>query len=127
MSEEKKDIPGVLSIIELNMKEREVFLDYMNIMKPYMNADFLFATFGDRALLKFFDVFAGVNIKVPSREETKKIINYIKIYQYCKDRGFTEDGYEKASKIFGRRLMSVKRVVAKVERVLSGQVDDEEE
>lgn len=114
-------VPGVLSVIHLNTEERELFIDYMDNSKPYLNTDYLFAVLGDEHLLKFFDVFSGINMKIPNRVEILKTINYIKIYAYCKGNHFTEDSFESAAKVFGKRKMSIKRIVEKVERVLNGE------
>lgn len=122
-SKEKK--PGVLSIISMDKDEREVFLDYVDSTSPLLNASYLFAILGDENLLKYFDVMSGTTIKVPTRDSILKIVNYVKIYQYCKSKGFTKEAYEKAAKIFDRRVMSVQRIVEKVERVLSkGKEED---
>ena len=96
----KWQVPGVLSLMSFTDEERDNFIDYLNSTKPYLCSDYLYAVFGDELFLKFFDVFAGTNIKVPSREEVVKLLNYIKIYTYCKERNFEEEGYEKASKVF---------------------------
>lgn len=115
-SKEKK--PGVLSIISLSVDERENFIDYMDETNASLGISYLFAILGDKYFLKFLDVMAGETIKVPSRESTVKIINYIKIYTYCKNRGFTEQAMEKAAKVYDRRLVSVQRIIAKVDSIL---------
>lgn len=116
--DEKEKKPGVLSVLNLSRDEREIFLDYIESQNPQMNASYIFAILGDEEFLKFFDVMAGTSIKVPSRESLVKIINYVKIYTYCKSKDFSKESMERAAKIFDRRLMSVQRIVEKVERVL---------
>jgi hypothetical protein len=128
-SDTKLQVPGVLSVVHMTQEEREFFIDYLDKTKPGLKTDYLFSVFGDNELLKFFDVFSGASIKVPPREEIKKLVNYIKIYAYCKSRGLTEESFERASKIFGRRTISIERVVMKVERILKdekreGNVDE---
>lgn len=115
---EKEKRPGVLSIVNLSYDEREIFLDYMESVNPQMNASYIFSLLGDEKFLKFFDVMSNTTIKVPPRDSVLKIINYIKIYNYCKNKDFSKEGYEKASRIFGRRTMSIMRIVEKVERIL---------
>lgn len=113
----EKEIPGVLSHITLQPEERELFLDYMNRQKKMEVVDFLFAVLGEN-FLKFLDVFSGESIKIPQREEVIKIVNYVKIYKYCKSHNFTDEAYQKASVIFSRREMSIRRIVEKVSKVL---------
>lgn len=126
---EKEKRPGVLSVINLSVDEREFFLDYMESVNPQMNASYIFALLGDEKFLKFFDVMSNTTIKVPSRDSILKIINYIKIYNYCKKKNFSKEGYEKAARIYGRRAMSIMRIVEKVERILEKNkvdLDDDE-
>lgn len=124
---EKEKRPGVLSIINLSVDEREVFLDYMESTNPQMNASYIFALLGDEKFLKFFDVMSNTTIKVPTRDSVVKIINYIKIYNYCKKKNFTKEAYEKASKLYGRRVMSIQRICEKVERILEKGAEDLDE
>lgn len=115
---EKEKKPGILSLVTLDKEEREVFLDYMDVNNPSLFASYLFALLGDD-MLRYLDVMSGTSIKVPSRDSVLKTINYIKIYSYCKSKGFTKESYEKAAKIYDRRVMSVQRIVDKVDRVLN--------
>ena len=117
-------IPGVLSVLKLSDAERELFIDYLDNSKPFLHTDYLFAIFGSDHFLKFFDVFSGENIKVPAREDIIKIVSYIKIYSYCKSRNFSESSYEMAAKIYGKRRMSIKRIVEKVSKILEGGCED---
>lgn len=120
-------LPGILSVIKISSKEREVLLDYLNASKPTLMADYFFAVLGDEYFLKFFDVFSGKNIKVPSRDEILKLVQYSKIYSYLSLASFSEEAYERAASIFGKRVASLKRIVAKVDSVLNKLEDDENE
>lgn len=125
--EDKKELPGVLSIMSLSVKEREVLIDYFISSKPQAYIDYIFALMGDKEFLRFFDTLAGCNVKVPTRESMVKVINYVKIYCYCESRGFSSESYAKAAKIFKRGPSSIKKIVHKVQRVLqSGENKDEE-
>lgn len=125
--EDKEKKPGILSIVSMDKDERDVFLDYMDSVNPGLNASYLFAILGDDNLLKYFDVMSGTTIKVPTRDTILKVVNYIKIYNYCKSKGFTKESYEKAAKIYERRVMSIQRIIEKVERVLSKRKEDKDE
>ena len=106
--------PGALSLVTMSTGEKELLLDYLDKTKPSLNVRYLNEVFPDSDFLMFFDVFSGKNIKVPSREEMEKIVSYIKIYNYCKQNGFTDLAYENAAKLFGRRVNSIQRVVERV-------------
>lgn len=118
--------PGVLSLITFTSSEYKTFLDYMEKWKPGINIRYLAEVFPVSDILMFFDVFSGSNIKVPSRDEMEKTIMYIKIYNYCKYNGFTDLAYENASKLFGRRVNSIKRVVEKIQTRLDSVGDLED-
>ena len=116
---------GILSLVSLSEEEKEVFLQYLYSSKDTPNFDILYNFLGED-LLRFFDVFSGETVKVPRRDEVNKIIRYIKIYQYCKTRDFTEEAIESAAKIFGRRKNSIRRLIQKVERMVEEDMYDEE-
>lgn len=119
----KEDRPGVLSAVHLNKDERDLVIDYYEKTNPSLNAEFLFVLM-DEEWLKFLDVMAGTNIRVPSRDSILKTINYVKIYRYCAQRDFSRESIEKASKLFGRRTASISRIIEKVKRNLTkGELD----
>lgn len=111
-------IPGCLSAIELAYNEREVLLDYLSVSAPQAYTDFIFSLLGDRNFLSYMDVLEGLTIKIPPRQTLVKIINYTKIYSFLKARDFSEEAYEKASKLYKKRVVSLKRIVNKVEETL---------
>lgn len=111
-------IPGCLSVIDLDYDEREYLLDYLSVTSPQSYSDFIFSLLGDKWFLSYMDVLEGLTIKIPPRQTLIKIINYIKIYCYLKSRGFSEEAYEKASKLYKKRVVSLKRIVNKVEETL---------
>ena len=39
------------------------------------------------------------------------------IYNYVKERNFTEDSYQKASSLFKRRVANIKRIVEKTDNI----------
>lgn len=118
--------PGALSIVDMSAGEKELLLDYLEKTKPSLNVRYINEILPDSDFLIFFDVFSGKNIKVPSREEMEKLVSYIKIYNYCKQNGFTDLAYENAAKLFGRRVNSIQRVVERVKLHLeSEEVQDE--
>lgn len=115
--DDKEKLPGILSIAELSDSERDNFIDYMDGARPGLNTEFISVLMGDQ-MLKFFDVLAGLSIKIPPREEIWKYVSYVKIYTYCKNRGFNDETYENAAKIFKKRKASIVRVIDKVKRTI---------
>lgn len=120
------EAPGALSVIQMNQRESDTFIDYMNKVKPNLNADLMGVLFGEN-LLKVFDVFAGQTLKYPDRKYLVKIIGYVRIYEYCKSRNFSDEAYSMAAKVFKRRKASISRIVKKVESVLNSESVEEED
>ena len=109
---------GLLSVLDLSEKEIKLVIDYLVSSKDIDSLPFLYELLG-KDLLLFLDVFAGDTIKIPTRQELSKIINYIIIYQYVKERNFTEESYQKAASLFKRRIGNIKRIVEKVDNITS--------
>lgn len=109
---------GILSLMNLDDDEWELFLDYLYSLKRTSQFDVLVDVFGRENLLKLFDVFSNETIKIPKRNYIKKVIYKIKIYRYCEARGFSDESKRLASKIYDRRKSSVQRAIDKVRRVL---------
>jgi hypothetical protein len=63
-------------------------------------------------------------LKIPSRKTLYRDIEYIKIYNYVKEHGFTFDSIRCASRIYNKELSFVKRAVAKVSKCVDGQECD---
>lgn len=115
----KDRIPGSLSQIELSLEEQDYLLDYLDKTSPTVGVELLYAILGDKFLM-YFDVLEGMNIKIPPRKTTIKNVGYIKIYTYLKHKGFTEEAYVKASKVFKKRVNSLYKIVEKVESKVNG-------
>lgn len=107
---------GILSNIEFTEKEREAFLEYMAKQSGSDFYDILYGVFGED-WLKFLDVFSGETLKLPTREQVFKNIKYLKIYTYCAQRNFSEESIDQVARIYGKRRVSVKRIIDKVKRV----------
>ena len=102
-----------LSLIDLEPTEKEIFLNYLCKCKHLESIYYLEAEFGDK-LLEFLDLFQGETIKVPSKNELVSIANNSIIYNYLKERDFTEDAYSRASTLFKKRVTVLERIVEKM-------------
>jgi hypothetical protein len=109
---------GSLKSVHLEDPERQVFLEYMSKIRKDQTFDILYNILDDPDMFMFCDCFAGQTIKVPSREELKKIVLYCRIYQFITARGGDEVAYQQASTHFDKRIHSLKRIVLKVDSVL---------
>lgn len=119
--------PGILSLIQVDEDEEELFLDYMHCLKETEDYDILYDIFEDD-FWQFLDVYAGESIRVPRRGYLNKVVKYVRIYKHCEARDFSDESIRVASKIFGRRKSSIRRAINKVERVLAkGRVDEKED
>lgn len=112
--------------MKMDEDEKELFLDYMKALKDTDYYDTFYTFFGDE-LFRFLDIFAGESVRVPKRGYISKVIKYVKIYRYCEARGFTEESFRKASKVFDKRKSSIVRAIDKVDRVLAKVEKDDEE
>jgi len=109
---------GILSLMNMEDDEWELFMDYLHSLKRTSQFDVLEDVFGRDKLLMLFDIFSNESIKIPKRSYIKKVIYKIKIYRYCEARGFSDESKRLAAKVFDRRKASVQRAIDKVRRVL---------
>ena len=107
---------GYLSVLDLSEEELDTYIKYLESSKGLECLPFLDKVLGKEIIL-FLDLFAGEVIKVPTRSELIKIANYVIIYNYIKQRNFTDDAYTKAASLFKRRVSNLKRIVEKVENI----------
>lgn len=116
---ELDSVPGVLSFIDLSKSENDILLDFLDKEMKCSYPTYLYAVLGKDRYLKFFDVLAGRKINVPTRQHMEKIILYVRIYAYCKSKGFTDESKEVAAKIFNKRVVAVNNILKKVDKVLN--------
>lgn len=109
---------GLLAQEQLTDPEFENFLNLLREVKQTTLFDFLYYILKEETLL-VLDTFAEQSIKLPSREETMKLLDYARIYTYCKAHESDPEVYRKASKKFQRRTQSIQRILAKAESLIS--------
>lgn len=108
------EIPGFLSLVELSDEGIQVLLDYLDSRFGSNVYSFVYAVIGKDQFLKFLDILSGVRFVVPRRDQVIKYIVMVKIYNYCCHRGFSEESYYMASKIFQKRVNTIKSICSKV-------------
>lgn len=75
-------------------------------------------------LLLLLDALAGETIKMPSREETIKMVEYAQIWEtYQKAEGTPIERARKTAVRHKRRTQSIQRIIQKVEELIGGDKD----
>ena len=111
-------LPGSLSVIKLSDNETDMLIKYYSLKNPQLDSDFLWALMGDN-WLEWVDVLAGRKIVVPSRESVLKDIGNIKLYNYCKNRDFTDESIVSATSIFDKkRKISTRNLVKRIGKTI---------
>ena len=108
---------GYISLLDMSDKEFESLLDYFEYKKKSPSVRYLASMIGKEAFLEMMDLFASDVIKMPTRSESIKIINYISIYHYLKDRDFSESAYQKARGLYKKKIDALHFVVNTMENL----------
>jgi hypothetical protein len=112
---------GIFSLVEINDKESLLLLEYMRKFNKSSACDFIHYLIG-MEYLKFLDLLAGTNLKVPSRKSLYRDIEYIKIYNYVREKNFEIDSIRNASKVYGKSLSFVRRAIIKISRCIGEKI-----
>lgn len=112
--------PGILSLINLKDKESEYYLEYLRKVNNTPAYDFINYLIGEE-YIKFLDLLAGTVLKIPNHKTLFRDLEYIKIYSYVRDRGYTEESIKCAAKLYNKKVYFVRRAVAKVSTVIEGK------
>lgn len=102
---------GYISLFDLSDDEFNTLLDYFEFKKKSPSIRYLASLIGKEAFLEMMDLFASDMIKMPTRAESIKILNYISIYHYLKDRDFSDIAFQKAKGLYKRKLDSLQSIV----------------
>ena len=101
MLERNNDVKiGYISLFDLSDDEFNTLLDYFEFKKKSPSVRYLASLIGKEAFLEMMDLFSSDTIKMPTRAESIKILNYISIYHYLKDRDFSDLAYQKAKGLY---------------------------
>jgi hypothetical protein len=65
------------------------------------------------------EIFSGEVLRVPKYSYTKKIIEYVKIYNSCAKDGFSDTSIERVAKRVGKKEVFIRKVVKAVSGVLN--------
>jgi hypothetical protein len=111
---------GVFSLITINDKESDLFLEFLRKSSNTCAYDFVKYLLGDD-YLKFIDLLAGTVLKIPSHKNLLRDLECIKLYRYVRDHGYTEESIKNAARIFNKKISYVRRAVKRVSLVVEGK------
>ena len=112
---------GIFSLIEVSDKESKLLLNYLRCTNKTPVYDFINYLIGSD-YLQFLDLLAGANLKVPSRKSLYREIEYIKVYNYVKERKFTVDSIRIATRLYNKNIYFVKRAIVKISKALGEEI-----
>lgn len=72
----------------------------------------------DIDLVKLLDMMSGAKVTFPERRKVYKTLEKVFIYNYVKERDFSQQSYVAMAKQYGKRVTQVKAIVETMIRVL---------
>lgn len=111
------EIRGVFSTYDLTDKEKDTFAEYLQHSMNNPIIEFIRYLLGDD-YLKFIDIMSGSTFKVPSSRTLERDLLSVRMYLYALKGGFTEESIRIAAKEFGKTVVTAKRCIYKVSKVL---------
>lgn len=111
------EIRGVFSTYDLTDGEKDTFADYLQHSMNNPIIEFIRYLLGDD-YLKFIDIMSGSTFKVPSSKTLERDLLAVRLYLRAKRGRFTEDSIRIAAKEFGKTVVTTKRYIYKVSKVL---------
>ena len=111
------EVKGVFSTYDLSDTEMEVFADYLQHSMNTPVLEFLKYLLGSD-YLRFIDIMAGCNFKVPSSKTLERNLEAVRMFLYVKKHGFTEESVKEASKIYKKSLVTTRKYIYKITKTL---------
>lgn len=111
------DIRGVFSTYDLTSEEKDTFADYLQYSMNNPILEFVKYLLGDD-YLRFIDIMSGSTFKVPSSKTLERDLLAVRMFVSVKKNGFTEESIRVAAKEYGKTLVTSKRYIYKVAKVL---------
>lgn len=78
----------------------------------------------DVDLLKLLDMMSGSKVVFPDRRKVYKTLEKVFIYQYVKERGFSQQSFVAMAKQYDKRVTQVKAIVDTMRRTLEKDEED---
>ena len=111
------EIRGGFSTYNLSTAEKEVFAEYLQHSMNNPALEFIKYLLGDD-YIKFIDVMSGTILKIPSAKSLEHDLELIRVFLYARKNGFSEISIKEASKMFNKTVLTIRRYVLKVSKVL---------
>jgi hypothetical protein len=108
---------GMLAQENLSLEEISVFLDLLRATKKTTAYDILYYILAEEFLI-VLDSLEGESLRVPSRDETLKLIDYAKIHTFLNAHRENPHAIKDAADRFQRRTQSITRIEKKVQELL---------
>lgn len=93
--------------------------DYLTLLREVVKDDI--------SLIKLFDIMAGTQVQFPERRKVYKTLEKAVIYNYCKDRDFSEDSIFIMAKQYQKRIPQVKAIINTMQNFLLSSKDSDKE
>lgn len=112
-----EELPGgVLSVINVEDKDMDDMIRYFEKFIPGFPYKIFYELMGKDQFWEFLDTFSGWRLNFPKKQNILKGVSYVKIYNYCKARGFTDESKRRAAQVFRKRIVSIQRIVAYMQK-----------
>lgn len=111
------EVRGGFSTYELTDLEKDTFEDYLQHVMNNPVLEFVKYLLGDD-YLKFIDIMSGTTFKVPSSKTLERDLEAVRIFLYVKKNGFSDESIRVAAKLYDRAVITVRRHVYRVSKVL---------
>lgn len=117
---------GSLANSGVTAAEARLFLRIYSRMRSTSNLDFLYELVGPQRFFELLDVMSGTTVRIPRREETLRLLGYLRIFQLARVQAGNVEVTEELpdptistlASVFARRKSSIKKVISKIREIL---------
>lgn len=111
------EVRGRFSSYDLSTIEKDTFAEYLQHSMNNPAMEFIKYLLGDD-YIKFIDIMSGMTVKIPSSKSLERDLESVKIFLYVKRGNFSEDSIREASRIYNKTILTARRYILKVAKVL---------
>lgn len=111
------EVRGRFSSYDLSTIEKDTFAEYLQHSMNNPAMEFIKYLLGDD-YIKFIDIMSGMTVKIPSAKSLERDLESVKIFLYVKRGNFSEDSIREASRIYNKTILTARRYILKVAKVL---------
>lgn len=111
----------MFSLVSVSEKESKLLLSYLRNLSKTPAYDFIDYLIG-ADYIKFLDILSGFNLKIPNRRSLYRDIEYIKIYNYVREKKFSVESIRASARIYNKNIAFVKRAILKMSKILNEKI-----